>query len=141
MHVPRISGRRFAAIVLAGPVIGLLVYIGAIAVTELPKGDPDGILPVAGLILFLGWPVGAVPALLAALAWSVLPIPAGVWQRTGLAAGVGAVAGLAGVCGAVLLLGLQFPPGPVYPLIAVCGALALIVTAVPGHAQGSGRPV
>ncbi len=131
-----ISGRRFALIVLVGPFVGLLGYIAAILVTDPPVDGFADFLPLAALIVFLGWPIGALPALLAATVWRMLPRPSGIWPRTGLAAVVGAVAAVVGVSGAVFVLGLEFPPRPIYAAIAVCGALALVATAIPMSSKG-----
>lgn len=131
-----ISGRRFALIVLVGPFIGLLGYGAAILVTA-PAGESVAdLLPVAALVTVLGWPIGVLSAFIAAIAWRMLPRPSGIWRRTGLAAAVGAVAALAGVSGAVVLRGLAFPPPPVFAVIAACGALALVATAIPMSSKG-----
>ncbi|WP_404400176.1 hypothetical protein [Pelagibacterium halotolerans] len=131
----RVSGQRFVLIVLAGPVVGILVYLAAVLALDPPDDFAREALPVAVLALFLGWPVGAIPALIAAIAWRLLPQPGGIWSRTGLAALVGALAGLAGAAGAIVLFDLRFPPPFVYPVIAASGAIALVATAIPLSAR------
>ncbi|WP_366658088.1 hypothetical protein [Fodinicurvata sp. EGI_FJ10296] len=133
-----LSGRRFATIVLLGPLAGSLVY-ALVAVTLEP--DPLGFGDRLGfglLIVFLGYGMGLVPDLVGAIVWWLIPRPRTCLSRTGLAALVGALAGVGGIAVLVPLMDLSWPDPGILALIALCGAIALVVTAIPrsGERQG-----
>lgn len=128
---PAVSAGRLVAIVLGGPPIGIIVYVLGVAVVDTAFGDPGEMLEILGIMLILGWPLGMVPAALAALVWRLVPLPDGLWSRIGLAAAIGAVCGPLGMAGVMALLEVEAMSLPIVAMFALAGAAALITTAIP----------
>lgn len=120
-----------AFIVLCGPPVGIIIYVLTVMSLDRPSHDLGEILEVTLVALLMGWPIGMLPAGLAALVWRVLPLPHGLWPRIGLAALVGAVTAPIGMAMAMHLLEVAPMIPPVAALFALSGAGALVATAIP----------
>lgn len=127
----QLSGTRFLTIVLGGPLVGAFVYLVAVAVIEAGSTPVAEFVSIAALVMFMGWPIGLFPALIAAIIWAFLPVPRARWRRVGLAALIGASAGIAGIALAIAVLDLQVPSVGVFVLLAVSGTVAMLATALP----------
>lgn len=130
----RLSGSRLGLVILAGPLAGALVYLAATLLFNLPEVSADDIVALGGLVLFFGWLLGLAPAIAAAILVQWLGLSRQPRRRLAEAAAIG--------CGAALvttpvmvsvLFGVSLPPLYVLPLFALCGGVALCVTALPGQ--------
>ncbi|AEQ53916.1 hypothetical protein KKY_3935 [Pelagibacterium halotolerans B2] len=133
MRPASVSGARFAAIVLLGPIVGTLVVIAAVLVTDPPFAAFDDEALVLPLALGMGWALGLLPAILAAIGWRLALRHARIGQHRLLASlAIGGATGLiGGVPGAIAIFGTAgiFPAGLL--LMALAGAFALAATALP----------
>ena len=133
---PPLSGRRFATIVLLGPFVGGIVY-ALVALSLAP--ELLGVADTVGLgllIVIFGYALGFVPVLLAAIVWRFIPRPSRLLPRAALAALIGAFAGMGGISLLVAVSDLRWPDPGLFGLIGVCGAVALVVTAIPRSGGG-----
>jgi hypothetical protein len=131
---PKMPLLRWLAIVGLGPLVGTLVVLTAVLVTDLPFAAFDDHALVLPLALGMGWALGLLPAILAAIGWNLALRHASVGQHRLLAClAIGAATGLlGGIPGAIAVFGKAgiFPAGLL--LMALAGAIALTATALPG---------
>ena len=130
---PKMPLLRWLAIVGLGPAVGTLV-LTAVLVTDLPFAAFDDHALVLPLALGMGWALGLLPAVLAAIGWNLALRHAWVGQHRLLAClAIGAATALVGgIPGAIAVFGKAgiFPAGLL--LMALAGAIALTATALPG---------
>lgn len=129
----RLGWLRAIVVILAGPPVGTLVYLAVAVIAELPEVALAEIGQMAGLFLVVGWMIG----LASSIAAVVLVQWLGLSRQSGRclleAAAMGAIAAIVTMPISLLMLfGTGMPPLHVLPLIALCGAVALCATALPG---------
>lgn len=125
---------RWLVIVLIGPFVGTLaVFLVGLVLGGSP-GGPEDTLFVFLMIVFFGWMIGLLPAIMAAILWRMVPHDAPFPFRVAATLGIGAVCGLVGsVPGLVLLIGeVRDIPVQSFLLMAFAGAVGLAATALPG---------
>ena len=129
----RLSRRRLAAVVLLGPLVGAVVYLLVVLLTGPAGVTVDDVTAMGGLIVFMGWILGLIPATVAAVIVHWLGLASGRPRRMVEALAIGALAAL--IAQPVILpvlFGIAFPPPEVVLLLGLCGAVSLCATALPG---------
>ena len=129
----RPAGGRLAAIVLLGPLVGAFVVLLFMFAGQLADLTGEDVVEMGGLVLMMGWIMGLVPAGLAAVILRLVGLARDPWRRLGEAFVIGGLSALLAMPVILpVLFGIAVPPPEAILLFALCGAVALCVTALPG---------
>lgn len=135
-QAPAAHGRfpRWMAIVLLGPLVGSAALFVLAAVLEPPPGGLEDMGFLFAMVLFFGWMVGLLPAIMAAALWCMLPPDLSFGLRALASLVIGSVCGLVGSVPGLALFGggLSGAPFWSFVLLAFAGAVGLAATALPG---------
>ena len=141
--VPSLPGRlrpgagRLLAITLLGPLVGALVYSGAVLLSALPELTLPDAIEMGGLMLGIGWMFGLVPAAVSALLARLLGLAPDSPKRWLEAVAIGALSSVLALPLVLpVLFGIAIPPVEVVLLFGLCGAVAFCATALPGLRAG-----
>lgn len=126
---------RTLIIIAFGPLVGAAVMTLVLVVAMFWDGDNMRHLPYGiGLFMSFGYVAGFLPALAAALLWRVVPPDWSLRRRTLAAVFIGAATSAVLVWPFMSIFLRFIPPNPIFAgLAALCGAVALCATALPGR--------
>ncbi len=125
---------RAFIIIAFGPLVGAAVMTLVLVTAMLLDGGNMRHLPYGvGLFMSFGYVAGFLPALAAALLWRFVPPDWSLRRRALAAVLIGAVTSAVLVWPFMALFLSFIPPNPLFAgLAALCGAVALCATALPG---------